>query len=697
VTAARAAGDAALLVEAAGRAGPLAAAIRAQRLPGVLDAVAGARTVLVITEPGSWDLGALAARVAAVPDAAPDPAGQPLAEIPVLYDGPDLAEVAGLTGLPVGEVVARHAAREYTVGWLGFCPGFGYLTGLDPALEVPRLGTPRLRVPAGSVAVAGGLAAVYPSESPGGWRLLGRTAAVLWNAEREPPALLAPGMRVRFRPVSELPPDLPGTPGTPGTSGTPGTLRVPGTPGVFGTPRVPGTLRVPGTPGVFGTPRVSGTPRVPGMPGVPGMPRRVGFHDLEGFASPSTPNPSGSWEAAAGIEVVRPGPLATVQDLGRPGLGHLGVPRSGAADAASLQRANQLAGNPPGAAGLEFTLGRAVLRFGRDALAAIAGAAAPVTLTTGPNQAAIAVESGVAFGVPAGAVLRIGTPVGGLRTYLAVQGGIDVPAVLGSRSADLLSRLGPAPLRAGDLLPIGAAGPAGVAAPLGTAGPLDTTGPLGTAAPPSIAGHDAAGHPASLTGPQQGQAVTGPVELRVLPGPRDEWFAAAAIELLCTGHYVVTPACDRAGLRLHGRALARATSGTTSGTTSGSSAPPPAPPAAAGPASARSSSGGSGSAASSAATSGSSATTSAATSATSGSGASAATSAASSSGSAGELASEGMVTGALQVPPDGQPILLLADHPVTGGYPVIAVVRSADIGAAAQLRPGQLVRFTVSR
>ena len=290
------------------------------------------------------------------------------------------------------------------------------------------------------------------------------------------------------------------------------------------------------------------------------------------------------------------------------------MPRSGAADAASLRRANQLAGNPPGAAGLEVTLGRAVLRFSREALAAVTGAAAPVTLTTGPDQAAIPVEFEAAFAVPAGALLRIGTPAAGLRTYLAVRGGIDVPAVLGSRSADLLSRLGPAPLRAGDLLPVGAAGHAGTVAAGGSSAP-------GTATPPGAAGHEAGG--VSRTGSQRGPDMTAPAELRVLPGPRDDWFAAGAIDILCGAGYIVTPASDRVGLRLDGPALPRASAGS------------------------------------------------------------------------GELASEGMVTGALQVPPDGKPILLLADHPVTGGYPVIAVVRSADIGLAAQLRPGQAVRFTL--
>jgi KipI family sensor histidine kinase inhibitor len=560
----RAAGDAALLVEAAGPAGALAAALRAERIPGVLDAIAGAHTVLVLTEPGSWDLDELARRVAAVPDAGVDPAGQAAAEIPVRYDGPDLAEVARLTGLRPGEVIARHAAREYTVGWLGFSPGFGYLTGLDPALQVPRLAAPRLRVPAGSVAIAGELAAVYPSESPGGWRLLGRTTTALWDAGRDPPALLAPGMRVRFRPVSELPPVLSGTHVRSGVPGRAEAQR----------------------PGRHGPPEARGARG------------RAGSGDPEGSASPTAPDPSGSSKAAAVIEVIRPGPLATVQDLGRPALGHLGVPRSGAADAASLRRANQLAGNPPDAAGLEVTLGRAVLRFRWAAVAAVTGAAAPVTLATEPDQAAAPVEFGAPFRVPAGALLRIGTPAAGLRTYLAVRGGIDVPAVLGSRSADLLSRLGPAPLRAGDLLPVGAA-------------------PAGTA------GREVGG--VSRGGPRRGPGMTAPVQLRVLPGPRDDWFAADAIGILCGAGYVVTPASDRVGLRLDGPALPRASDG------------------------------------------------------------------------AGELASEGMVTGALQVPPDGKPILLLADHPVTGGYPVIAVVRSADIGLAAQLRPGQPVSFTPGR
>ncbi|HEX4256872.1 MAG TPA: allophanate hydrolase subunit 1, partial [Streptosporangiaceae bacterium] len=208
-----AAGDAALLVRAdadAGAPARLRAAILAENFPGISDTVPGAETVLVVAEPGYPDLPDLASRleelareVSAGPDSAGTGAAGAAAEIPVVYDGADLAEVAEETGLNREEVIARHAGREYLVGWLGFSPGFGYLTGLDPALHVARRATPRTSVPAGSVAIAGPLAAVYPSASPGGWRLLGRTSVRLWDERREPPAALAPGQRVRFRPVDE--------------------------------------------------------------------------------------------------------------------------------------------------------------------------------------------------------------------------------------------------------------------------------------------------------------------------------------------------------------------------------------------------------------------------------------------------------------------------------------------------------------
>ncbi len=594
----RAAGDAAVLVEAGpepGAAASLAAAIAALGLPGVTDIVPGAATVLVVTEPADPDvagpgtadpcgarpggsglgctgldgtgldgtgLGWLMGRLRALLDAPLPPApatGTTPVTIPVCYDGPDLADVARLTGLSAREVAERHQAGEYRVGWLGFAPGFGYLTGLDPALaQVPRLATPRQKVPAGSVAIAGGLTAVYPSASPGGWHLIGRTTARLWDPAREPPALFAPGMPVRFRAVSAA--EL----------------------AASGAEHRPHNADPDGAP-AGGSP-AGGSPA---------------------GGSPAGGSPGRATRAGA-IEVVRPGPLATVQDLGRTGYAHLGVPRSGAADPGSLRLANRLVGNADDAAGLEFTLGQAVLRFHAPAVIAVTGAPVPATIEQQGRRAepddepdVRVVPPGEAIELPAGSVLRLRTPPAGLRTYLAVRGGIDVPAVLGSRSADLLSGLGPAPLRPGDRLPVGP--------------PPATT--------PDQRSH---AHPHPSPSPRAAGApdADGVVTLRAIAGPRDDWFGAAALELLDSETFRVTPASNRTGLRLTGPGLPR--------------------------------------------------------------------------GRTGELPSEGMVAGALQVPPDGQPILLLADHPATGGYPVIAVLRTADIGRAAQLRPGQLVRFAVS-
>jgi KipI family sensor histidine kinase inhibitor len=510
--ASRPAGDAGLLIDTDLPPARLAAAITRAGLPGVTDVVPGARTVLVILKPGAASPGEVATLIADLPvPAAGSMVAEP-AEIDVVYDGPDLADVAELTGLSVTEVIRRHSESRYTVGWLGFSPGFGYLTGLDPRLStVPRLETPRVAVPAGSVAIAAGLAAVYPSSSPGGWRILGHTRARLWDVDRDPPALLTPGQVVTFRPVTTDKSDV--------------------------SPAGPGAQL--------------------------------------GLAEPTRL-----------IEVVRPGLLATVQDLGRPGLGSLGVPPSGAADPVSLIGANRLTGNADDAAGLELTLGRAEFRFSGDVTVAVTGALAPVTIVARDGVARPA-DSPV-FEVADGGLVRIGPASRGLRGYLAVAGGIAVPAVLGSRSSDLLSRLGRSPLRAGDVLPVGSSLPA---------------------SRPDLP-------PTPLPGREE------VAELRVIAGPRLDWFEPAARQQLSAAVYTVTAASNRTGLRLDGPPLRHATSA--------------------------------------------------------------------------ELPSEGVVTGSVQVPRDGRPILLLAEHPVTGGYPVIAVVVSADLGLAAQLRPGNQLRFTVT-
>lgn len=283
--------------------------------------------------------------------------------------------------------------------------------------------------------------------------------------------------------------------------------------------------------------------------------------------------------AARELEVLATGPLATVQDEGRPGLGGLGVGVSGAADRGSMRLANRLVGNAPGAAVLEVTFGGLALRAGRDLVVALTGAQAPATIDgtgvgcCGPVH------------LPRGAELRLGTPATGLRTYLAVRGGIAVEPVLGSRATDVMSGIGPPVLERGAVLPVG---------------PPSQDWPSVDVAPVrSLPSDD--------------------VELRVAPGPRDDWFVEQALAALCSAPYAVTADSNRVGMRLEGPVLERSRQE--------------------------------------------------------------------------EIPSEGMVRGALQVPPTGQPTLFLSDHPVTGGYPVIGVVAGADLDLAAQARPGQRLRF----
>lgn len=195
-------GERAILVEVADAAAAhaLAARLRAAADPGIEQIVPGARTVLVVaTDPS---------RLGGVRELVRNPSAVPPADVAagevvleVSYDGEDLAAVAAETGLTEAEVVRRHAGARYVVEFVGFAPGFGYLTGLDPALHLPRLTSPRPSVPAGSVAIAGAYSAVYPRSSPGGWRLLGRTDEVLFDVDADPPSRLQAGTVVRFEPL----------------------------------------------------------------------------------------------------------------------------------------------------------------------------------------------------------------------------------------------------------------------------------------------------------------------------------------------------------------------------------------------------------------------------------------------------------------------------------------------------------------
>jgi biotin-dependent carboxylase-like uncharacterized protein len=283
------------------------------------------------------------------------------------------------------------------------------------------------------------------------------------------------------------------------------------------------------------------------------------------------------------LEILRTGPLALLEDLGRPGLAHMGVTHSGAADRRSHTLANRLVANPDDRATVEVTFGGFSARVrGADVAIAVTGADADPSV------------DGVPFGTNSihyahdGQVISLGAPYSGLRSYLAVRGGIDVAPVLGSRSYDVMSAIGPQPLQPGDVLHVG-------------------------------------DHTADF--PELDQApvaaiAQGLLELLVVPGPRDDWFTDP--DALVHTVWVATDRSDRVGMRLAGRPLQHRWPDR-------------------------------------------------------------------------QLPSEGATRGAIQVPPNGLPVILGPDHPVTGGYPVIGVVADDDIDKVAQIRPGQYVRLHWSR
>ena len=176
----------------------LYAALCVERPPGVIDIVPAARTVLLVTDPAATDLGEVGRAVLATPLRTERRTAGELVEVPVTYDGEDLDEVGLLLRCDADEVVRRHVGEQWTVAFCGFAPGFGYLAGASGGWDVPRRSSPRTTVPPGSVALAGEFSGIYPRASPGGWQLIGRTELAVFDLQRDPPALLCPGTRVRF-------------------------------------------------------------------------------------------------------------------------------------------------------------------------------------------------------------------------------------------------------------------------------------------------------------------------------------------------------------------------------------------------------------------------------------------------------------------------------------------------------------------
>ena len=283
------------------------------------------------------------------------------------------------------------------------------------------------------------------------------------------------------------------------------------------------------------------------------------------------------------LEILRTGPLALIQDLGRVGLAHLGVTRSGAADRRSHTLANRLVANPDDRATIEVTFGGFAARVrGGDIDIAVTGA------DTDPAVNRTAFGTNSIQHVRDGEVISLGAPRAGLRTYVGVRGGIDVTPVLGSRSYDVMSAIGPLPLQPGDVLPIGEH--------------TDEYPEIDQAPVAAITEHL--------------------VEVTVVPGPRDDWLADA--DALVHTIWMASDRSDRVGMRLEGRPMRYRWPDL-------------------------------------------------------------------------QLPSEGATRGAIQVPPNGLPVILGPDHPVTGGYPVVGVVSNQDIDKVAQIRPGQYVRLHWSR
>ncbi len=435
--------------------------------------------------------------------------------VPCAFDGPDLAEVAAASGCAPSEVVRRMTEAPLTVAVMGFSPGFAYLDGLpEPLRRVPRRASPRPTVPAGSVALANGFAAVYPTASPGGWQLIGRSGFSFFSVDAPPYAALAPGDQVR---LVEAPVDDAVEPAR-------------------------------GEPSVWSPP--------------PG--------------------------ARAVLEVEVPGLRAVRQDAGRRAVAAIGVPGAGPADPVSFLLANRLVGNGQGAGALELTAGTARLRCLERCHVAVVGGGPDVRVDRTAEPA------GQVVPLAAGQLLEVGPMRRGLRSYVAVAGGLLGPEVLGSLASDELSGLGPGALERGARLHAGPWAP-----PLGDH--------LADGAVPEV------------------RPGGGPVELRVLPGPHPAWFAPDALRQLATLRFTVDGRSNRIGIRLRAdMAVGHLLDGV---------------------------------------------------------------------GTDEDLDSQGTVVGAVQVPPGGEPVVLMPDHATLGGYPVVAVVATADHGLLGQCGPGTEVRF----
>ncbi|SFB98095.1 sensor histidine kinase inhibitor, KipI family [Polaromonas sp. OV174] len=383
----------ALLVELADLDQTLAllASLQREPLPGVEELVPAARTIFVRFRPSATSAAALVQNIVGRDISQRSERSSTLVDIPVQYDGEDLAEVAQILGITPEEVVRRHTGSEYTVAFTGFAPGFAYLSGGHPSLNVPRRSTPRTRIPAGAVGLAGAFSGVYPQASPGGWQIIGVTPVAMWDLARAQPALLQPGYRVRFVDIA--------------------------------------TQKI--AAGAYPS-------------------SASGQKDAQSSASTGR-NSEALAPGQAALQVRGTGLLTLFQDLGRYGQAGQGVSASGAMDQAAVKVANRLVGNASNAAALETVGGGLQLKSLGENVVAVTGADATLSVTTADGRR-WSVPRYQSVALADGDTLAVGQPEAGARCYLAVRGGFEQPPVMGSCATDTLANVGPSPLAVGEVL-----------------------------------------------------------------------------------------------------------------------------------------------------------------------------------------------------------------------------------------------------
>lgn len=478
--------------------------------------IPAARTVLVRFNPLTTEVNSLVSKITQLDVSATDLKLGQLVTIPVHYNGEDLANVAQYLGISVEEVIKRHTENEYQVAFCGFAPGFAYMVSKHAQLNVPRRPSPRIRIPAGSVALAGEFSSIYPQASPGGWQLIGVTETAVWDLQRDEPALFKPCYRVNYIDAAKS--------------------------------KVTHSL-----------PRSQILDKRP---------------------------------LAQDLTIIATGLQTLLQDFGRKGQSALGISGSGAMDKSALRSANRIVGNAIDEAALEITQGGFKAQANKSLLVAVTGASCEIEITTTDNIKYLAPQYHPIH-LAQGDIIRLGKTTAGVRSYLAMRGGLDVSPILGSCSFDTLAQVGPAPLVNGQTLAVKS---------------LQPNTALSLSESPNFA------YP----------AADDVVVLDIVLGPRTDWFTSQAVEVLTSQLWQVTAASNRIGLRLLGdTAIEREKHQ--------------------------------------------------------------------------ELPSEGTCIGAIQIPANGQPVLFLNDHPLTGGYPVIGAVCEYHLDLAGQIPVNAKIQFNPIR